>query len=138
MTNSTDDDTSKDPFLSEKTYKALKQLAMIWLPALAVLYTSLAALWHFPYVLEIVGTITAVDTFLGVLLGISTKQYNNSDARFDGTLNVTQTQDGQFHALQLNAGQYESLPTKDAVVLKVRPETLPPEPLNTTDPRLLS
>lgn len=35
-----------------------------------VLYISL---W-----LEIVGTITAVDTFLGVILGISTAQYNKT------------------------------------------------------------
>lgn len=138
MSNSTDENKSKDPIFSDKTYKVIKQLAMIWLPALAVLYTSLAALWGFPFVLQIVGTITAVDTFLGVLLGISTNQYNKSDARFDGALSVTQTENGQFHALELNAGQYQALPNKDSITLKVKPADLPPEPVNNTDPRLLS
>ena len=45
------------------------------LPALGTLYFALAGIWEFPYGEEIVGTITALDTFLGVLLGISTAQY---------------------------------------------------------------
>lgn len=61
--------------LSNKTYDALKWIAMYLLPALGTLYFALAGIWKFPYGEEIVGTITALDTFLGVLLGISTAQY---------------------------------------------------------------
>ena len=61
--------------LSNKTYDALKWIAMYLLPALGTLYFALAGIWEFPYVEEVVGTITALDTFLGVLLGISTAQY---------------------------------------------------------------
>ena len=62
--------------MSNKTYDVLKWIAMVFLPAVATLYFALAGIWGFPYGEEIVGTITAVDTFLGVSLGISAAQYN--------------------------------------------------------------
>lgn len=62
--------------MNDKLYKILKWIAMIFLPALGTLYFALAGIWGFPYAEQVVGTITAVDTFLGVILGISTMQYN--------------------------------------------------------------
>ena len=64
--------------MSDKVYNVLKWFAMYLLPASGTLYFALAGIWGFPYGEQIVGTITAVDTFLGVLLGISTAQYNKS------------------------------------------------------------
>ena len=64
--------------LDNKTYDVLKWIATIVLPALGTLYFALAGIWKFPYGEEIVGTITAIDTFLGVLLGISTAQYRKN------------------------------------------------------------
>lgn len=61
--------------LSNKAYDVLKFIAQIVLPALGTLYFALAAIWGLPYGEQIVGTITAVDTFLGALLGISTEKY---------------------------------------------------------------
>ena len=61
--------------MSDKLYDKLKWVAQILLPALGALYFALAGIWDFPYGEEIVGTITAVDAFLGVVLGISSKQY---------------------------------------------------------------
>lgn len=66
--------------MSNKVYDVLKWIAMVCLPAVATLYFALAGIWGFPYGEEIVGTITAVDTFLGVLLGISSSQYNKKKA----------------------------------------------------------
>ena len=66
--------------MSTKMYDVLKWIAMVFLPAVATLYFALAGIWGFPYGEEIVGTITAVDTFLGVLLGISSAQYNKKKA----------------------------------------------------------
>lgn len=67
----------KDIFkMSDSVYDKLKFLAMIVLPAIATLYFTLAGIWGFPYGEQIVGTITAIDTFLGVILGISSAQYN--------------------------------------------------------------
>lgn len=62
--------------LDNKTYDLLKWIAMIVLPALGTLYFALASIWGLPYGEQIVGTITAVDAFLGALLGVSTNNYN--------------------------------------------------------------
>lgn len=61
--------------LNNKTYDILKWIAQYLLPAAGTLYFALAGIWDLPYGEQIVGTITAVDTFLGVLLGISTVNY---------------------------------------------------------------
>ena len=62
--------------MSNKTYNILKYIAQIGLPALGTLYFALARIWGFPYGEEVVGTITAIDAFLGALLGVSSMQYN--------------------------------------------------------------
>lgn len=62
--------------LSNQAYDRLKFIAQIVLPALGTLYFALASIWGLPYGEQIVGTITAIDAFLGALLGISTAQYN--------------------------------------------------------------
>lgn len=61
--------------MSNTMYDVLKWIAQIALPALATLYAALAGIWGFPYGEEIVGTISAVDIFLGALLQISSAQY---------------------------------------------------------------
>lgn len=66
--------------MSNKVYDVLKYIAQIVLPALGTLYFALAKIWSFPYGAEIVGTISAVDAFLGALLKISTNQYNKENA----------------------------------------------------------
>lgn len=65
--------------ISNKTYDILKWIAQYLLPATGTLYFALAGIWGFPYGEEVVGTITAVDTFLGVLLGISSTQYKKTN-----------------------------------------------------------
>jgi len=62
--------------LSNEVYDILKFVAQIVLPAAGTLYFALAGIWGWPYGEQIVGTITAVDAFLGALLGISTAAYN--------------------------------------------------------------
>lgn len=62
--------------MNNKTYDILKYIAQIVLPALGALYFALSQIWGLPYGEEIVGTITALDCFLGALLGISTMAYN--------------------------------------------------------------
>lgn len=66
--------------MSDKTYNILKWITMYFLPALGTLYFALAGVWGFPYGEQVVGTLTAIDTFLGVILGISSsKYYKNID-----------------------------------------------------------
>lgn len=61
--------------MSNKVYDILKWITMVILPAVGTLYFALAGIWGFPYAEQVGGTITAVVTFLGVVLGISSAQY---------------------------------------------------------------
>lgn len=65
--------------MNNKLYDLLKWIALCVLPGVGTLYFALASIWGLPYGEQIVGTITALDTFLGVLLGISTAQYNQKN-----------------------------------------------------------
>ena len=57
--------------LDNKTYDRLKWVVQILAPAVATLYVALAAIWGFPHVEAVVGTITALTTFAGTVLHIS-------------------------------------------------------------------
>ena len=61
--------------IDDKVYDVLKWIAQYLLPALGTLYFALASIWGLPFGEQIVGTIVAIDTFLGVLLGISSNTY---------------------------------------------------------------
>lgn len=65
--------------MNNKVYDILKYIALIALPAIGALYFALAGIWGFPYGEQIVGTISAIDTCLGVLLGISANKYNKKE-----------------------------------------------------------
>ena len=65
--------------MSNKVYDVLKWIAMYLLPALGTLYFAIAQIWGLPYGEEIVGTITAIDAFLGAVLGISSINYNKEE-----------------------------------------------------------
>ena len=65
--------------LSNKLYDKLTWAALIFLPALGTLYFAIAGIWNLPYGEQVVGTITAIDTFLGTILGLSTMQYKKDN-----------------------------------------------------------
>ena len=64
--------------MSNKTYDLLKNIALNGLPALATLIIALGTIWSLPYYEAIAATVTAIDTFLGALLGISSKDYQRA------------------------------------------------------------
>lgn len=74
--------------ISNQVYDILKWIAQYVLPAIGTLYFALANIWGFPYGEQVVGTITAIDAFLGVILGISTSSYER-----DGTLQIDTSRD---------------------------------------------
>jgi len=112
--------------LGDKAYAIAKSAALIWLPAVATLYTALGGIWGFPNVQQVVGTIVAVDTFLGIVLKISTTNYNNSDAPYDGNLNVHTDENGNKKVdLVLNDDPY-GIDQKANVNFKVVPTSDPP------------
>lgn len=65
--------------MSNKVYDVLKYVTQIGLPAVGTLYFALSGIWGFPYAEQVVGTITAIVTFLGVLLGISNANYKKEE-----------------------------------------------------------
>lgn len=73
--------------MSNKMYDTLKWVAQYLLPAISALYAGLAQIWNLPYGVEIAGTVAAIDTFLGVMLGISTAQYNKAQTTQQVTAN---------------------------------------------------
>ncbi len=82
-------------FFPPRVYDILKFIAQIILPALSTFYFSLTEIWGLPYGLQVVGTITAIDLFLGVILGFSSQQYYKNGANFDGELTMVEGEDGR-------------------------------------------
>lgn len=64
--------------MQPELYNILKWATLIFLPALGTFYYTLSFFWNFPSANEIVSTITALTTFLGLLLGLSNELYKRS------------------------------------------------------------
>lgn len=62
--------------LSNRVFDVLKWIALVALPAVAVFYGAIGPVWGWYEPDKMVYTLTAIDTLLGALLGISTIQYN--------------------------------------------------------------
>ncbi len=65
--------------MPDNVYDILKWIAQIVLPALGTLYFALSSIWGLPYGEQVVGTITAIDAFLGAILHVSTAKYNRGE-----------------------------------------------------------
>jgi hypothetical protein len=74
--------------ISNKQYDLLKRLVTVGLPSAATLYFTISQLWGLPYAQEVVGTIAAITTFFGVLMGVSSSSYKQDLERFDGYLEL--------------------------------------------------
>lgn len=101
--------------IPDKYYSILKHIAQVILPALGTLYFALATIWGFPYGEQIVGTITAIDAFMGACLHISTQNYKG-----DGVLNVD-TSDPKTDKYSLDfTTDLNEVGEKDSVLLRVK------------------
>lgn len=91
---------------NDKVYDFLKELCQVVLPALGTLYFALSGIWGFPYGEQIVGTITAVVTFLGVCLHISSKEYYTAQMiEQDGDIDFTdieETEEVEDNGITIN------------------------------------
>ena len=67
--------------MSDKTYNIMKWIVQYILPGLGVLYAIIAGAAALPYAEVVLAIVMAVDWFLGVILGISTSQYNKYIAK---------------------------------------------------------
>lgn len=108
--------------LSNKSYDNAKFIVQIVLPALGVLYASLALLWGFPEAEKVVGSITAIALFLGLVLKISDKGYTPPGTPV-GNFTVVDTQDGHKTVkLDLERDPEEFI-TNDVISFNMRRET---------------
>ena len=97
-----------------KIYDTLKWIAQFLLPALGTLYFTISSIWGLPYGEQVLGTITAIDLFLGAILGLSSSKYEG-----DGTMIVdTSNPDRDIYRMELS-NPVETLSDKDSVVFKV-------------------
>lgn len=104
---------------TNSVYNKLKFVVQILLPALATLYFSLGEIWQLPNTSTIMATLTAIAGFLGVLLRMSTKTFNESDhplGKFDGTIVVTPGEEGATYKWSADP---VALTEKDQVLLKI-------------------
>lgn len=104
------------------TYDILKWAGTIVLPALGTLYFALADIWGLPFGTEVVGTITAVVTFLNVVLKISKTNYENAGEDVQGILMLDQTNpDMVFTQMDLK-GDINEIENDSKIVLLVDTE----------------
>ena len=100
---------------TNEQYDILKKIAQYILPALGTLYFTLSGIWGLPYGEQIVGTLTAIDTFLGILLGISKKNYAG-----DGIMIVdTSNPEKDVYRMELE-DDVENLSQKEYVTFRVQ------------------
>lgn len=68
--------------IPDKVYDFLKWILIIVVPAFITLFTALANTWHWDIPTEaIVATITGIAAFVGVIVGISTHNYNKEGTK---------------------------------------------------------
>lgn len=104
--------------IPQPVYDVLKWVALVLLPALATFYFYMAGVWNWPYAGQVVASITAVNTLLGAILGISSSVYKNSDQRFDGTLNILKTDTSLVNQLDIQTDPSQ-LGNQKALTLRV-------------------
>lgn len=109
--------------LSSGLYDKLKFIALVLLPAAGSVYFALAGIWNWPDAEQVVGSITVVDTALGGLLHVSSKNYQSNrvatdEPDYDGDLVAIDGDGEQALTLVLNREPAE-LANKGQVTFRV-------------------
>lgn len=105
---------------SDKLYAALKWVALVLLPAVATLIFALGGVWEWDFKDKLVGTLAAIDTFIGVIIRVSSKQYYGNPDNFDGDLIIAE---GSGEMPEVNAIFSDNPSTfkgKDVVTLRTK------------------
>lgn len=106
------------PLLGDKIYNVVKNGAMVVLPALSAFYYALATIWGWPEPEKVVGTLAALNVFLGVVAVVAKVLYDKSGAGFDGTVDL-QHVDGQKTVVMDIQTHPEDMLSQKTVTLKV-------------------
>ena len=109
--------------ITNKVYDIIKWIVVIVIPAVITLYSTLGNIWGFPYVIEITGTLAAIDVFLGVIMKISGVSYNK---QLDGILYVDTVTDDETDKYLFEVDDLDNIASKDKITLKInnkKPDT---------------
>lgn len=115
--------------LQNKAYNVIKYGITIFLPGVGALYFALSEVWDFHRIAGVNGTINALITFGGLLIGYSSRQYNKTGPGSpDGDL-IVGTVDGETYVGLGVETSMAALTSKDVVRLKVIDKSAtPPAP----------
>jgi hypothetical protein len=104
-----------------KVYDVLKFIALVGLPGVGSVYFVIAELFDLaPIRAEgVLGVILFIEGFLGLVLFVSSTKYKNSDARFSGSINVSETETKLVYSLELNHDP-EELKEKDEAIFRIQ------------------
>lgn len=112
---------SQPGVISNQKYDLLKHGIQLFIPALGTLYFALASIWGLPYANEVLGSLAAAGTFLGVIVTFLSRSWAGSDAEADGVIDVHEDETGKkIFTLNLN-GDPQTLDQQSKVVFKVNP-----------------
>lgn len=106
---------------SNKVYDVLKWVAQILLPATGTLYFALSQIWGLPAGEQVVGTLVALDAFLGALLGLSSKAYVPET---DGVLHVDTRSKETYAAVETPTNELVNRGTMRLRVEPIREESV--------------
>lgn len=113
---------TKGSILSNEVYDLLKFVAQVLLPGVGALYFALAQIWGLPAAEQVIGTIAAFDVFLGLFLRRESKAYDESDAKYDGFIDIDEDVVNEKKTFRLNLdSDPEELEQKKDVTFKVNP-----------------
>lgn len=110
------------PMLSNSAYNVVKKSATIVFPALSALYIAVAQIWNFDHVDQVVGTLAALNTFLGVLIQLSKKSYYASNAPYVGEIQVKNDGARKVFSLVVD-GDPEELENMHSANFKINSDT---------------
>lgn len=111
--------------LGNTTYEKVRHAVQYWIPAIGTFYAAVASIWGLPFAIEVVGSLTALATLLGVILGVSKSTYYKNDNNFDGALIVDEERNVSLLDVQTSLAQMSG---QESITLKVKhqPGTLTP------------
>lgn len=105
--------------LGDSAYNFVKKSATIILPALGTLYFALAQIWNLSKAEEVMGSIAAINTFLGVVVQVSKKSYYASGAQYAGEIQVHEDDGGKTTASLVVDGDPADILTRKQATFKI-------------------
>jgi Putative phage holin Dp-1 len=120
--------TNSTFILSNDAYVSLKRMVQLVLPGLSSLYFGLDQIWDFPAETEVLAVLAIFAFCIGIVLTVSSWQFNNVPAVYDGEM-VVIADGGGVRTFSLEVvGDPDDLAYKESIKFKVRRTSVPEPP----------